>query len=63
MLRYSIGFLVILIIAAILAFGGIAVGISYTAKIVFYISLPFFAISSLFTAFIFKKHSIEHKIR
>ena len=56
MLRYAIIFFVIVIVAAILAFGGIGFSFPFTAKIVFFIALPFFVISSLFVGILYKKH-------
>ncbi len=62
MIRYSIGFLVIVIIAALLAFSGLTVGAASIAKIVFYIFLPLFVVSALFVALIFKsKARFERK--
>jgi len=56
MLRYAIIFLVIVITAAVLAFGDLGFRFPFTAKIVFFIALPFFTISSLFVALLYKKH-------
>jgi uncharacterized membrane protein YtjA (UPF0391 family) len=51
MLRLTITFLVIAIIAAILGFGGIAAGAAAIAKIVFFLFLVAFVISLLAGAF------------
>jgi uncharacterized membrane protein YtjA (UPF0391 family) len=59
MTRYAIAFFIIAIAAATLGFGGIAVKVSYIAQIVFYVSLPFFVISSMFVALLYKKHLVE----
>ena len=48
MLRYTITFLIIAVIAAILGFGGIAAGAAGIAKIFFYIFLVLFVGSLLF---------------
>lgn len=47
MLRWTIIFLVIALIAALLGFGGIAAGAAAIAKILFYIFLGLFVISLL----------------
>jgi len=61
MLRYAIGFFIIATMAAVLAFGGVASGVAYTAKIVFFISLPLFVISSMLAAYILKKEVLDKK--
>lgn len=61
MLRYAIGFFILLVMAAVLAFSGVAHSIAYTAKIVFFISLPFFVLSSLFAGYIFKKEVLDKR--
>lgn len=61
MLRYAIGFFIIVTMAAVLAFSGVAVGVAYTAKMVFFISLPLFVLSSLFTAYTFKKEVLDKR--
>jgi len=48
MLRWSITFLIIAIIAAVLGFGGIAEGAADIAQILFYIFLVLFVISLFF---------------
>ena len=48
MLRWSITFLVIAIIAAVFGFGGIAEGAADIAEILFYIFLVLFVISLIF---------------
>lgn len=45
MLRWSLAFFIIALIAAIFGFGGIAVGFAATAKVLFF----FFLIACLFT--------------
>jgi len=54
MLRWTVTFLIIAIIAAILGFGGIAVGAAAIAKIFFYIFIVLFILS-----FFIGKRSIE----
>ncbi len=61
MIRYSIGFLLLVIVAAIFAFGGFSVRAASIAEGLFYISLPLFVISSLLVALMFKKHIVEKK--
>lgn len=51
MLRWTIIFLVIAIIAAIFGFGGIAAGATEIAKILFYIFLVLFVVSLIFGGF------------
>jgi uncharacterized membrane protein YtjA (UPF0391 family) len=51
MLRWTITFLVIALIAALFGFGGIAAGAAEIAKIIFYIFLVFFVISLISGAF------------
>jgi uncharacterized membrane protein YtjA (UPF0391 family) len=51
MLRWTITFLVIALIAAIFGFTGIAAGAAEIAKIIFYIFLVFFVISLITGAF------------
>jgi uncharacterized membrane protein YtjA (UPF0391 family) len=48
MLRWTVTFLIIAIIAAIFGFGGIAASAAYIAKILFYIFLILFVISLIF---------------
>jgi len=48
MLRYSITFLVIALIAALFGFTGIAVGAAAIAKILFYIFIVLFLVSLIF---------------
>ena len=55
MLRWSVIFFVIAIIAAIFGFGGIAEGAASIAKVLFFIFLALFIIAILFGATLFKK--------
>ncbi|MBT1703526.1 DUF1328 domain-containing protein [Chryseosolibacter indicus] len=55
MLRWSVIFFVIAIIAAIFGFGGIAEGAADIAKILFFIFLALFVIAILFGASIFRR--------
>ena len=55
MLRWSVIFFIIAIIAAIFGFGGIAEGAADIAKILFFIFLALFVIAILFGASIFKR--------
>ena len=55
MLRWSVIFFVIAIIAAIFGFGGIAEGAADIAKILFFIFLALFVVAILFGASIFKR--------
>jgi uncharacterized membrane protein YtjA (UPF0391 family) len=55
MLRWSLIFFVIAIIAAIFGFGGIAEGAASIAKVLFFIFLALFIIAILFGASLFKK--------
>jgi uncharacterized membrane protein YtjA (UPF0391 family) len=55
MLRWSVIFFVIAIIAAIFGFGGIAEGAADIAKVLFFIFLALFVIAILFGASIFKR--------
>lgn len=55
MLRWSVIFFIIAIIAAIFGFGGIAEGAASIAKIFFFIFLALFVITILFGASLFKK--------
>ncbi|MGD8748057.1 MAG: DUF1328 domain-containing protein [Balneolaceae bacterium] len=48
MLRWSLSFLVIAIIAAILGFGGIAGAATWIAEILFYAFLALFVLSLIF---------------
>ncbi len=59
MLRLSIVFLVMVMDAAILAFGGLSFGFPYSTKIVFFFSLFFLVISCLFIAVACEKYLIE----
>jgi uncharacterized membrane protein YtjA (UPF0391 family) len=45
MLRWSLTFFVVAIIAAIFGFGGIAAGAAYFAKVLFFVFLVLFLIS------------------
>jgi uncharacterized membrane protein YtjA (UPF0391 family) len=51
MLRWTLTFLVIALVAAIFGFTGIAAGAASIAKIIFYIFLVFFVISLIAGAF------------
>jgi uncharacterized membrane protein YtjA (UPF0391 family) len=55
MLRWSVIFFVIAIIAAIFGFGGIAEGAADIAKVLFFVFLALFVIAILFGASIFKR--------
>jgi uncharacterized membrane protein YtjA (UPF0391 family) len=55
MLRWSVIFFIIAIIAAIFGFGGIAAGAASIAKVLFFIFLALFIITILFGASLFKK--------
>lgn len=55
MLRWSIAFFIIAIIAAVLGFGGIAAGAASIAKVLFFIFLTLFVVTLLFGASLFKK--------
>lgn len=55
MLRWSVIFFVIAVIAAIFGFGGIAEGAADIAKVLFFIFLALFVIAILFGASIFKR--------
>lgn len=55
MLRWSVIFFVIAIIAAIFGFGGIAEGAASIAKVLFFVFLALFIIAILFGASLFKK--------
>ena len=55
MLRWSVIFFIIAIIAAIFGFGGIAEGAASIAKVLFFIFLALFIITILFGASLFKK--------
>jgi uncharacterized membrane protein YtjA (UPF0391 family) len=55
MLRWSVIFFVIAIIAAIFGFGGIAEGAASIAKVLFFVFLSLFIIAILFGASLFKK--------
>jgi len=60
MLRYSLVFLLMAIVSAIVAFANIAPEFAFIAKIVFYLFLALLVISTLLSAFAFKKkHSTE----
>lgn len=45
MMQWALGFLVVAIIAAVFAFGGIATGIASVAKIAFFLFIALFIIS------------------
>lgn len=55
MLRWSVIFFIIAIVAAIFGFGGIAEGAASIAKVLFFIFLALFIITILFGASLFKK--------
>jgi uncharacterized membrane protein YtjA (UPF0391 family) len=55
MLRWSVIFFIIAIVAAIFGFGGIAEGAASIAKVLFFIFLVLFVITILFGATLFKK--------
>jgi uncharacterized membrane protein YtjA (UPF0391 family) len=55
MLRWSVIFFVIAIIAAIFGFGGIAEGAADIAKVLFFIFLALFILATLFGASIFRR--------
>jgi uncharacterized membrane protein YtjA (UPF0391 family) len=55
MLRWSVIFFIIAIIAALFGFGGIAEGAAEIAKVLFFIFLVLFVITILFGASLFKK--------
>ncbi|HLT74139.1 MAG TPA: DUF1328 domain-containing protein [Ohtaekwangia sp.] len=55
MLRWSVIFFIIAIVAAIFGFGGVAEGAAEIAKILFFIFLALFVITILFGASIFKR--------
>ena len=55
MLRWSIAFFVIAIIAALFGFGGIAEGAASIAKILFFIFITLFVLAIVFGATLFKK--------
>lgn len=55
MLRWSVIFFIIAIIAAIFGFGGIAEGAADIAKVLFFIFIALFVIAILFGASIFKR--------
>jgi uncharacterized membrane protein YtjA (UPF0391 family) len=55
MLRWSVIFFVIAIIAAIFGFGGIAEGAADVAKVLFFLFLALFVVAVLFGASIFKR--------
>ena len=55
MLRWSITFFIIAIVAAIFGFGGIAEGAASIAKVLFFIFLVLFVLTLVFGASLFKK--------
>jgi uncharacterized membrane protein YtjA (UPF0391 family) len=55
MLRWTVTFLIIAIVAAIFGFGGIAEGAASIAKVLFFIFLVLFVLSLVFGASIFKR--------
>jgi uncharacterized membrane protein YtjA (UPF0391 family) len=55
MLRWSVTFFVIAIIAAIFGFGGIAAGAASIAKALFFIFLVLFVLTLVFGATLFRK--------
>lgn len=55
MLRWTITFLVIALVAALFGFGGIAAGAASIAKVLFFIFLVLFVISLVAGASIFKR--------
>lgn len=55
MLRWSIIFFVVAIIAAVFGFGGIAAGAASIAKVLFFIFLVLFVLTLVFGASLFRK--------
>ncbi len=55
MLRWTITFLIIALVAALFGFGGIAAGAASIAKVLFFIFLVLFVLSLVFGASIFKR--------
>ena len=55
MLRWTVTFLIIAIVAAIFGFGGIAEGAASIAKVLYFIFLVLFVLSLVFGASIFKR--------
>lgn len=55
MLRWSVTFFVIAIVAAIFGFGGIAAGAASIAKVLFFIFLVLFVLTLVFGATLFRK--------
>jgi uncharacterized membrane protein YtjA (UPF0391 family) len=55
MLRWTVIFLIIALIAAVFGFGGIAAGAASIAKVLFFIFLVLFVLSLIFGATVFKK--------
>ena len=51
MLRWTITFLVVALIAAVFGFGNIAAGAAYIAKILFFVFITLFLVSLLRRAF------------
>ena len=60
MLRWTVTFLIIAIVAAIFGFGGIAAGAASIAKVLFFIFLVLFVLSLVFGASIFKGDDKEY---
>ncbi len=61
MFRYSILFFALAMVAALLAFGGIAPGAATVAETLFYLFLLLFTGSFLFGALVFKKKRVINK--
>ena len=55
MLRWTVTFLIIALVAAVFGFGGIAAGAATIAKTLFFIFLVLFVLSLVFGASIFKR--------
>lgn len=55
MLRWTVTFLIIALVAALFGFGGIAAGAAAIAKVLFFIFLALFVLSLVFGASIFKR--------
>ena len=55
MLRWTVTFLIIALVAALFGFGGIAAGAASIAKVLFFIFLVLFALSLVFGATLFKR--------
>ena len=55
MLRWTMAFLIIALVAALFGFGGIAAGAASIAKVLFFIFLVLFVRSLVFGASVFKR--------